>query len=600
MPVPATINDLALTAIANSPQGTESAKGTIDEYFRQHAQFIAELRDGATNFLQVGVGAVSRTQRDKSRDHVSALDFMSTAQIADIRAGTLAVDVTTALQAAITAVAAKSSKGALLLPTGRYKITTALQIPYGISIYGEGGTASEIVCYGCDGLNFTSYGYEIGSMFFENFGLTVGSGTNRSAVVTLSNASTMDGLHFNRVRFYGWNESFNFAANWNCSIQYCTAQNVNCFVAASAVIVGLRIANNRVVYGAGGAGAAAKYTIDLRGGTFLESVHIVNNNFYGFDSNISATNVTVFMNITGNDLSAIVNTIQYTTVSGIFNITDNYIEVFNIGILGNPQSVDTPTVKVNIQRNGFIGQSTAPQIGVQLNSAIGTNQWNTTISDNSFSGFLAHDIKAFAGGRTFIERNRCMSTAPTNSIFLGGVQAGPVKVADNWCNKAIYLDAPTDVTTGKLVLTNNVEGNTFVPYRGTFAPVYASQAGTFGAITYAYANGSYERVGNLCFFNLTIVASALAVGTASTGVYISLGNIPFTGAATVQATPVSVGDVSGWGANTPSSAMLLSGTKNISLNHRATANGATAATQVSDMTAGAGNRITLSGVFLCA
>lgn len=43
MPVPSSLADLSTTASANSPQGTESAKGTIDDYLRAHAAFIAQL-----------------------------------------------------------------------------------------------------------------------------------------------------------------------------------------------------------------------------------------------------------------------------------------------------------------------------------------------------------------------------------------------------------------------------------------------------------------------------------------------------------------------------------------------------------------------------
>jgi hypothetical protein len=47
MPVPSAITDLSTTAASNSPAGNESARGTIDDYFRAHAKFIAELRTGA-------------------------------------------------------------------------------------------------------------------------------------------------------------------------------------------------------------------------------------------------------------------------------------------------------------------------------------------------------------------------------------------------------------------------------------------------------------------------------------------------------------------------------------------------------------------------
>lgn len=531
---------------------------------------------------------------------ISAFEFMTDAQIADVQAGTLTLDVLAALQKGIDAVAARQSKGVYLLPAGRYKITAPLNIPYGVSIKGEGGTASELVCYGCDGLHFVTYGYEIGSMFFEDFGITSGSGMNFTAIATLANASTMDGLYFNRLRFYGWNECFDLQANWNCSITNCVGQNINVGVAVSGVLVALRIINNRFTCAAGGNGAGSKIAIDIRGGTIQESIHIVHNQLYGFNTAINAPAVSVFVNILDNDISALVTAISYTTVNGVLNIIDNYIETFGVGLAGAAQSVPTPTTQTNIKNNSFIGQGGTATIGLQLNTAIGTNQFNTSIEDNNFVGFLTHDIKLFSPGKTRVENNRCMSNVSTYSVWVGGVGAGPVKLADNWFNKALYIDVPADVTTGKLILDHNTEGNAFVPYRGTFTPSFVPQVGAFGTITYAYANGSFERVGNLCFFNLTIVESAHATGTAGSAAYVT--GLPFTSAATVQATAVAIADSYGWGTNTPSHAAVLSGSKNIALMHRAASNGPTADTQITDMATGAGtlNRLTISGVYLCA
>jgi len=45
MPVPASISDLTAVAATNSPQGTETVKGTIDDYFRAHASFIKQTYD---------------------------------------------------------------------------------------------------------------------------------------------------------------------------------------------------------------------------------------------------------------------------------------------------------------------------------------------------------------------------------------------------------------------------------------------------------------------------------------------------------------------------------------------------------------------------
>lgn len=49
MPVPSSINDLSTTAGSNYPAGSESPI-TADDYFRAHAAFIAQLRDGLLNY----------------------------------------------------------------------------------------------------------------------------------------------------------------------------------------------------------------------------------------------------------------------------------------------------------------------------------------------------------------------------------------------------------------------------------------------------------------------------------------------------------------------------------------------------------------------
>lgn len=51
MPVPTVISDLTTTPGTNSPAGSESAKGVVDDYLRAHAAFIKQISDivqGAT------------------------------------------------------------------------------------------------------------------------------------------------------------------------------------------------------------------------------------------------------------------------------------------------------------------------------------------------------------------------------------------------------------------------------------------------------------------------------------------------------------------------------------------------------------------------
>ena len=72
------------------------------------------------SFLQAGTGAVSRTAQDKMRDIVSIFDFMTTAQIADVQAGTASVDLHTPYAAAVLA----ARGGNIWHPKGQYLLNT--------------------------------------------------------------------------------------------------------------------------------------------------------------------------------------------------------------------------------------------------------------------------------------------------------------------------------------------------------------------------------------------------------------------------------------------------------------------------------------------
>ncbi len=103
-------------------------------------------------FTQSGTGAVARSARDKLRERASAFDFMTAAQIADVTAGTLTLDVTAALNAAL-------ASGAMVVhvPTGGYLITGQLTVPDGVLLQGQG--ANETVIHvsgsGYDALNLS-------------------------------------------------------------------------------------------------------------------------------------------------------------------------------------------------------------------------------------------------------------------------------------------------------------------------------------------------------------------------------------------------------------------------------------------------------------
>lgn len=103
---------------------------------------LASTSDSAKGDALIGVkstitGGTARTQHDKNADIVSIFDFFSAAQIADVRAGTGAVNVASAIATALTSA---SGVCALLCPPGRYICNTSVAVPVNSLLMGAGDT----------------------------------------------------------------------------------------------------------------------------------------------------------------------------------------------------------------------------------------------------------------------------------------------------------------------------------------------------------------------------------------------------------------------------------------------------------------------------
>ena len=89
-----------------------------------------------------------------------------------------------------------------------------------------------------------------------------------------------------------------------------------------------------------------------------------------------------------------------------------------------------------------------------------------------------------------------MSSAPTNSVYIGEVLGSPVILTNNFFRKALYIDVLANFTDGKLILQNNVESNSFQSTHQAAAP----STGTWrvGDIVYNNAPASAGYVGFVC------------------------------------------------------------------------------------------------------
>lgn len=158
------------TAIADLANSSDPAKGSA-----------------LVGFLPLGAGAVGRTVQSKSGDIISAFDFMSTAQIADVKSGAASIDVSAALNLALAAAHALSAGsttdpygaralgGAIVyLPPGRYLCTANKLLFYENTGIRGAGQRSSIIVSSFDGriiegqpsAQYTAFG-----MLLEDFGI---------------------------------------------------------------------------------------------------------------------------------------------------------------------------------------------------------------------------------------------------------------------------------------------------------------------------------------------------------------------------------------------------------------------------------------------
>jgi hypothetical protein len=94
------------------------------------------------SFTQSGTGGVATTVLEKLKQRKHIFDFMTSAEIADVVAGTLLTDVTAKIQAAIDAVT--SLGGIVEFGAGSYLISSTLILPSKVYLLGQGSSNTKI------------------------------------------------------------------------------------------------------------------------------------------------------------------------------------------------------------------------------------------------------------------------------------------------------------------------------------------------------------------------------------------------------------------------------------------------------------------------
>lgn len=110
--------------------------------------------------------------------YVNVFDYMTAAQIADVEAGTLTIDVRDAIQSAFRAAwnyPTGTGRKVVYFPNGKYRVDSTISIA-GISLLGESMSGSEIYYYGIDACLTNSTGENfIENLTFDGTNANVGS-----------------------------------------------------------------------------------------------------------------------------------------------------------------------------------------------------------------------------------------------------------------------------------------------------------------------------------------------------------------------------------------------------------------------------------------
>lgn len=132
-------------ALGNLIKTYDNLGGSIDA-----ASLAASTGSSLVGWIYAFTGAVAATvQNWISWQSVNVFGFMTVAQIADVQAGTLSLDVTTPIKNAINAACTTTNPKSVRFPAGNYKVTATNVLgpnvnTTGLRIYGDGPQASLI------------------------------------------------------------------------------------------------------------------------------------------------------------------------------------------------------------------------------------------------------------------------------------------------------------------------------------------------------------------------------------------------------------------------------------------------------------------------
>lgn len=415
-------------------------------------------------------------------------------------------DSTLALQAAIDA------GSNIYLPSGLYKITTALTLHGHMNFYGDGGSSATqsgtlIRAYDCDGLTVppssgtADYSFITITQFsLESYSSTTGrspklyQGFKTNSVYTSPPTYYSYNIIVDSVNFFGWDRCVWLRGTWYSSVDSIETGECNYGVYIQGRTVNNDILSSQLVVSAGGvAGLAAAIEPDL---AYPEGLMVANTLFAGGSYGIYFPIRVLSAQITNCVIDIIADTGISATSSISLLVSNCWIYAVNRGISLGPQSV--------------------PQkIGATF-----TNNYITTTSATGINIFVDYNNEGvtISGGALINEGNyRCVSSV-TNDLSVTGAYLsttnaisilfnGTGNTAANNTGNVNYQyvtrsSTPVEVRAmGGIAFpvtpVANTDAHTLAAYEtGVWTPLISQDGLGVSTFTTTAAAGTYTRIGN--------------------------------------------------------------------------------------------------------
>jgi hypothetical protein len=328
------------------------------------------------------------------------------------------------------------------LSGGVFRYTTALTVPEGVSIQGD-GRASVLKPEGCDGLVFDTSDY-IGPQVFEGFYLH-GNGYTYTGVKALGDANSgrVQGITFQDVYLSNFKTGFwlRSAHGWHLSHVTGTYLWEGVKVAGQTILLtldgGCEFSRDSATGTGSSTGMKVMSVSDYNPGGVTEQgpegIRVRDTTFFGFA--VGVDHVTALDSVyTGLTLGLVSDTaFKITSTPGGLRLRDSWI--------GYDDSADYGVHAVAL---GAANDSTIIIEGVHsavesgktadansIGCAIDSNQSNVTVRDNTWTGNRLHDVRLNFAGKCTLADNKCLSATSGASIQLVAFPGGPYHLQRN-------------------------------------------------------------------------------------------------------------------------------------------------------------------------